>query len=63
MKLYFAGIYTSLEGINYSDNFLTSYIEFKTHKNIQEKLLENNPEEHHTDTNVIAVWRHFKIGR
>ncbi len=32
-------------------------------KNIQEKLLENNPKEHHADTNVIAVWRHFKIGR
>lgn len=31
--------------------------------NIKERLLENNPEEHHADTNVIAVWRHKVIGR
>lgn len=29
---------------------------------IKEKLLENNPYEHHADTNVIAVWRHKIIG-
>ena len=32
-------------------------------KDIQRKLLENNPEEHHADTNIIAVWRNMKIGK
>jgi hypothetical protein len=35
---------------------------FKTF-DIRKRLLENNPEEHHANTNVIAVWRHKKIGR
>lgn len=30
---------------------------------IKKQLLENNPYEHHADTNVIAVWRHKTIGR
>ncbi|MCE7057246.1 hypothetical protein LZF95_21375 [Algoriphagus sp. AGSA1] len=30
---------------------------------IKKLLLENNPDEHHADTNVIAVWRHKTIGR
>ena len=30
---------------------------------IKKRLLENNPEEHHADTNVIAIWRHKTIGR
>jgi len=30
---------------------------------IKKRLFNNNPEEHHADTNVIAVWRHNKIGR
>lgn len=30
---------------------------------IKNRLLENNPEEYHADTNVVAVWRHKKIGR
>jgi hypothetical protein len=30
---------------------------------IKDRLLKNNPEEHHADTNVIAVWRHKTIGR
>ena len=30
---------------------------------IKKRLLENNPEEHHADTNVIALWRHQRIGR
>ncbi len=29
----------------------------------KKRLSENNPEEHHADTNVIAVWRHKTIGR
>ena len=29
---------------------------------VREKLLNNNPDEHHADTNVIAVWRHLTIG-
>lgn len=30
---------------------------------IKKRLLENNPENHHADTIVIAVWRHRTIGR
>lgn len=30
---------------------------------IKKRLLENNPEEHHANTNVIAIWRHKTIGR
>ncbi|WP_131538946.1 hypothetical protein [Pedobacter nototheniae] len=30
---------------------------------IKKCLLENNPNEEHADTNVIAVWRHKTIGR
>lgn len=30
---------------------------------IQSRLKENNPMEHHADTNVWAIWRHTKIGR
>ncbi|MES2702276.1 MAG: hypothetical protein V4649_06530 [Bacteroidota bacterium] len=30
---------------------------------IKKRLLENNPGEHHADTNVIALWRHKMIGR
>jgi len=30
---------------------------------INTKLFENNSEEYHADTNIIAVWRHKTIGR
>lgn len=30
---------------------------------IHKRLFENNPNEHHADTNIIAVWRHHTIGR
>ena len=30
---------------------------------IKRRLLENNPGEHHADTNVIAIWLHKTIGR
>ena len=30
---------------------------------VKKRLLKNNPETHHADTNVIAVWRHKTIGR
>ncbi len=30
---------------------------------IKKRLLENNPVEHHADTNIIAIWRHKTIGR
>ena len=30
---------------------------------IKKRLLENNPGDHHADTNVIAIWRHNVIGR
>jgi len=34
----------------------------KAHE-IKNRLLENNPDEEHADTNVIAIWRHKTIGR
>ncbi|CAD0221326.1 hypothetical protein [Chryseobacterium sp. JV274] len=37
--------------------------EFEKAYDIKKRLLENNPDEHHADTNVIAVWRHKTIGR
>lgn len=30
---------------------------------IKRRLLENNPDETHADTNVIAIWRHKTLGR
>ena len=30
---------------------------------VKKRLLDNNPDEHHADTNVIAVWRHTTVGR
>lgn len=30
---------------------------------IAKSILENNPDEYHADTNVIAVWKHKYIGR
>jgi len=37
--------------------------DFNKAYNIKKRLFENNPGEHHADTNVIAVWRHKTIGR
>lgn len=37
--------------------------EFTKAYDIKKRLLANNPEEYHADTNVIAVWRHRTIGR
>jgi len=37
--------------------------EFEKTYDVKKRLLENNPEEHHADCNVIAVWRHKTIGR
>lgn len=37
--------------------------EFEKVYDIKKRLLENNPEEHHADCNVIAIWRHKTIGR
>ena len=37
--------------------------DFEKACDIQKRLLENNPDEDHADTNVIAVWRHKTIGR
>lgn len=30
---------------------------------IKKSILENKPDEYHADTNVIAIWRHRRIGR
>lgn len=30
---------------------------------VKSRLLANNPDEHHADTNVIAIWRHKTLGR
>lgn len=38
------------------DNFTKAY-------DIKKRLVENNPEEGHAHTNVIAIWRHQTIGR
>ncbi len=37
--------------------------EYEKAYDVRKRLLENNPEEHHADCNVIAVWRHKTIGR
>ena len=37
--------------------------EFEKAYSIKKRLLENNPEHPHADTNVMAVWRHKVIGR
>ena len=37
--------------------------DFKKAYEIKKRLLENNPDEHHANTNIIAVWRHRTIGR
>lgn len=37
--------------------------EYSKAYDIKKRLLENNPNEYHADTNVIAVWRHKTIGR
>ena len=30
---------------------------------IRDRLFKNNPEEHHADCNVLAIWRHKEMGR
>ena len=37
--------------------------EFEKAYDLKKRLLENNPNEFHADTNVIAVWRHKIIGK
>jgi hypothetical protein len=37
--------------------------DFEKAYDIKKRFLENNPDEFHADTNVIAVWRHKTIGR
>lgn len=37
--------------------------EFEKAYIIKKRLLENNPDEHHADCNVIAIWRHKTMGR
>ena len=44
-------------------NILGLIDDFEKAYDIKKRLLENNPEEYHADTNVIAVWRHKSIGR
>lgn len=36
--------------------------DFEKAYDIKQRLLANNPDEHHADTNVIAIWRHKIIG-
>lgn len=47
---------TDLNNNGLIDDFIKAY-------DIKKRLLENNPNEYHADTNVIAVWRHKTIGR
>jgi hypothetical protein len=37
--------------------------DYEKAKDVKRRLLQNNPEEHHADTNVIAIWRHKTVGR
>jgi hypothetical protein len=37
--------------------------EYDKTRKVQNCLLETNPEEYHSDTVLVAVWRHKKIGR
>jgi hypothetical protein len=47
---------TDLNQFGLIDDFLKAY-------DTQKRLLANNPEEHHADTSVVAIWRHKTIGR
>ena len=47
---------TDLNDKGLIDEFVKAY-------DVKQRLLENNPDEHHADTNVIAIWRHQRIGR
>ena len=47
---------TDLNDKGLIDDFTKAY-------DIKKRLFKNNPELHHADTNVIAVWRHKTIGR
>lgn len=37
--------------------------DFEKAIDIQKRLIENNPDEDHADTNIIGVWRHRTIGQ
>ncbi len=37
--------------------------EFEKAHDIRKRLFANNPEEHHADCNVLAIWRHKTVGR
>ncbi len=37
--------------------------EFEKAYAIRERLFANNPDEHHADCNVLAIWRHKTLGR
>lgn len=47
---------TDLNSFGLIDDFNNAY-------DIANRLFENNPEEDHANTNVIAVWRHKLIGK
>ncbi len=47
---------TDLNKCGLIDDYFKAY-------DIRKRLLENNPEDRHANANVIAVWRHKKIGR
>lgn len=47
---------TDLNPFGLIDDYTMAY-------DIKKSLHENNPNEHHADTNVIAIWRHQVIGR
>jgi hypothetical protein len=67
-KEYGTSALTNLGGLN--ETFLPSDLaqfglidDYEKAFDVKRRLLENNPEVHHADTNVIAVWRHKTIGR
>lgn len=47
---------TDLNQLGLIDSFEKAY-------DIRDRLLKNNPGEHHADCNVFALWRHKEIGR
>lgn len=67
-KEYGTSALTNLGGLN--ETFLTSdqnqfglIDDYEKAYHVKSALWKNNPEVYHADTNVIAVWRHRKIGR
>lgn len=67
-KQYGTSALTNLGGLN--ETFLPSDLnhfglidDYEKAFDVKRRLWENNPEVHHANTNIIAVWRHKENGR